>query len=163
FWSGDPVGRAIEIGNDKIVAAKILPGSYDYRDSLSPKQPRILEVVGVADNVAEGLIQQKPAPAIYLPLQQADYLRPPVQGITLLVRSRANADTLGILRREVAAMDIRVTLFDLRSMREQIDQFMAPLRIAAWTYALIGIFGLLLSTIGLAGMTAYMVAQRTRE
>jgi len=164
FWSGeDPVGRAIEIGNDKIVAAKILPGSYDYRESSSPRQPKALEVVGVADNVAEGLIQQKPVPAIYLPLQQADYLRPPVQGITLLVRSRANADALGILRREVAAMDTRVTLFDLRSMREQIDQFMAPLRIAAWTYALIGIFGLLLATIGLAGMTAYMVAQRTRE
>src|SRR5215813_9524368 len=164
FWSGeDPVGCAIEIGNDQIVPAKILPGSYDYRESSSPRQPKALEVVGVADNVAEGLIQQKPVPAIYLPLQQADYLRPPVQGITLLVRSRANADALGILRREVAAMDTRVTLFDLRSMREQIDQFMAPLRIAAWTYALIGIFGLLLATIGLAGMTAYMVAQRTRE
>jgi len=164
FWGGeDPVGRAIETGNDQIRPAKILPGSYDYRDSLSPKQPKSFEVVGVVDNVGEGLIQRKPVPAIYFPLRQSDYLRPPVQGITLMVRSRAGADTLGMLRREVEAIDTRVTLFDLRSMREQIDHFMAPLRIAAWTYALIGIFGLLLATIGLAGMTACMVAQRTRE
>jgi ABC-type antimicrobial peptide transport system permease subunit len=48
-------------------------------------------------------------------------------------------------------------------MNDQIDQFMAPLRIGAWTYAVIGIFGLALVSVGLAGVTAYAVAQRRRE
>ena len=48
-------------------------------------------------------------------------------------------------------------------MPEQIDQFMAPLRMSSWTYGFIGIFGLVLSAVGLAGMTAYSVAQRGRE
>jgi putative ABC transport system permease protein len=48
-------------------------------------------------------------------------------------------------------------------MTEQIDQFMAPLNLSSWTYGVIGIFGLVLSAVGLAGMTAYSVAQRGRE
>jgi ABC-type antimicrobial peptide transport system permease subunit len=51
----------------------------------------------------------------------------------------------------------------MRSMEEQIEQFMAPLRMSSWTYGVIGIFGLVLSAVGLAGMTAYSVAQRRRE
>jgi len=164
FWRGeDPIGRPIEVGKDQIVPAKILPGSYDYRASLFSKQPETFQVVGVADDVAEGLIHQKPIPAIYFPLRQSDYVDPPVQGMTLLVRGMAGSDILGMLRSEVGAIDTRVTLFNLHTMREQIDQFMAPLQIAAWTYALVGVFGLLLATIGLGGMTAYTVAQRTRE
>ena len=164
FQSGeDPIGQMIEVGNDRVVPAKILPGSYDYRASQSPRDPKVFQVIGVADNLAEGLLQQKPVPAIYFPLRRSEYLHPPVQGITLLVRSRSGGDILGMLRREVAAIDTRVTVFDLRTMREQIEQFMVPLRAAAWTYALIGVFGLVLATLGLAGMTAYSVAQRTRE
>jgi ABC-type antimicrobial peptide transport system permease subunit len=67
------------------------------------------------------------------------------------------------VRREISAMDVKVTPFHMRSMTEHIDQFMSPLRMSSWTYGFVGIFGLLLSAIGLAGMTAYSVAQRGRE
>jgi len=40
---------------------------------------------------------------------------------------------------------------------------MSSLRSAAWTYGLIGIFGLVLAAVGLAGMTAYSVASRNHE
>jgi putative ABC transport system permease protein len=51
----------------------------------------------------------------------------------------------------------------MRSAPAQIEEFMAPLRMSSWTYGFIGIFGLVLSSVGLAGMTAYSVAQRGRE
>jgi putative ABC transport system permease protein len=72
-------------------------------------------------------------------------------------------DALDVVRREIAALDSHITPFHARSMTEQIDQFMSPLRMSSWTYAFIGIFGLVLSAVGLAGMTAYSVAQRGRE
>jgi putative ABC transport system permease protein len=67
------------------------------------------------------------------------------------------------VRREISTIDTGITPFNARSMNDQIDQFMAPLRMAAWTYGLIGVFGLALASVGLAGVTAYSVAQRSRE
>jgi ABC-type antimicrobial peptide transport system permease subunit len=37
------------------------------------------------------------------------------------------------------------------------------LRMAAWTYGVVGVFGLVLAAVGLAGVTAYSVARRARE
>jgi putative ABC transport system permease protein len=68
-----------------------------------------------------------------------------------------------VVRREMSLIDEGITPFNARSMNEQIAQFMAPLQMAAWTYGLIGVFGLVLASVGLAGVTAYSVAQRSRE
>jgi putative ABC transport system permease protein len=164
FWKGsDPLGRQIEIGDDALTPSGVLPGSYDYRVGAAANRRRVFEVVGVARDVAEGLIVQKPSPAIYLPLHPSDYARPAAQGITLMVRAAPGVDAVGAVRREMSAIDSNITPFHIRSMLEQIDQFMAPLRSSSWTYGFVGIFGLVLSAVGLAGMTAYSVAQRGRE
>jgi hypothetical protein len=60
-------------------------------------------------------------------------------------------------------MDSSLTPFNARSMQEQIDQIMYPIRASIWTYGCIGLCGLILASVGLAGMTAYSVAQRGRE
>jgi len=63
----------------------------------------------------------------------------------------------------VGAPECMLTPFNARSMDQQIREFMSPLRAAAWTYGLIGIFGLVLAAVGLAGVTAYSVARRAHE
>jgi putative ABC transport system permease protein len=60
-------------------------------------------------------------------------------------------------------MDSNLTPFNARSMTEQIAQFMSALKAASWTYGLIGVFGLILASVGLAGVTAYTVTQRGHE
>ena len=80
-----------------------------------------------------------------------------------MVRAMPGADALEAVRREIAALDNRVTPFNARSMTDQIDQFMSLLRMAAWVYGLVGVFGLVLASVGLAGVTAYSVAQRAHE
>jgi hypothetical protein len=164
LWGGkEAVGRSIEIRNGEIAAPKILPGSFDYRPAVPGGGVQNVEVVGVAADVAEGLVVGKPRPAIYFPLRPHSFSHPSLQGITLMVRAAPGADALTAVRREIEAIDDRITPFNARSMNEQIDQFMAPLRMAAWTYGLIGVFGLVLASVGLAGVTAYSVAQRRRE
>jgi putative ABC transport system permease protein len=164
LWPGEyGLGRRIEIRNGEIVPAKILPGTYDYRAGVNGSGRTELEVTGVVNDVAEGLVVQKPRPALYLPLRRADYGQPAAEGITLLLRSAPGSDAMRAAIREIAVIDPKITPFNLRTMPDQIDQFMTPLQIASWTYAVIGIFGLVLASVGLAGMTAYSVARRGRE
>src|SRR5262249_19049802 len=82
---------------------------------------------------------------------------------TLMVRTTQGASGLEIVQREFLALDANVRPFNARSMNDQITDFMSPLRSAAWTYGLIGIFGLILAAVNLGGMTAYSVVQRTHE
>jgi ABC-type antimicrobial peptide transport system permease subunit len=80
-----------------------------------------------------------------------------------MVRAAPGVDAIGAVQREIQALDDNLTPFNARSMPEQIDQLMFPVRVALWTYGCIGIFGLILASVGLAGVTAYSVTQRRRE
>ena len=96
-------------------------------------------------------------------MREADFARPSLRGVTLMLRAVPGVDAIGAVRREIASIDPSLTPFNARSMAEQIDEFISPLRAASWTYALIGAFGLILASVGLAGVTAYAVSQRGRE
>jgi predicted permease len=164
YWAGqNPLGRRIQIENAEAFAPKIMPGSMDYRPAVPKGSPRTYEVVGVAGDVANDLVINKKRPAVYFPLRDADVASPSLQGITLLVRATAGSNVLEVVRREISTLGANVVPFDAGSMNEHIVDFIAPLRSAAWTYGIIGIFGMVLASVGLAGMTAYSVVQRRRE
>lgn len=164
FRGTTPVGQQLDLesGNNQ-PGFGALPGDPDYRRGALDGGPRKFEIVGVAADVTNALTAHDEHAAIYFPMRPADYAQPSLQGTTLIVRAPAGADVLREVEHEVAAMDNRITPFDARSMEEHINQFMTPLRIASTTYALIGIFGLVLSAVGLAGVTAFSVTQRNHE
>ena len=165
LWEGkNPIGSSIEVGNGEIAPTRdAWPGSFDYRQTISGSGLQRFRVIGVAGDVSEGLVVGKPHPAIYFPLKPSTYAHPSLQGVTLLLRTLPAIDGLRLAEHAISAIDDRITPINPRSMVDQIRQFMAPLRMAAWTYALIGLFGVVLAAVGLAGVTAYSVVQRTRE
>ena len=165
YWKGqDVLGRRIEVRNEGASGGLgAMPGTIDFRSGVLGSERRVFEVVGVVNDVTEDLVASKKHPAIYFPLRPADYAQPSLRGVTLMVRAAPGVDVLTAVRREIAAMDSRLTPFNARSMREQIAQFMSALQAASWTYGLMGAFGLVLASVGLAGVTAYAVAQRSHE
>jgi predicted permease len=165
YWTGQEVlGRRIEISSDKASGGfGAVPGTFDFRPGAVGSGSRVFEVVGVAKDVSEDFVASKKHPAIYFPLHPADYAQPSLRGVTLMVRGMPGADAIGAVEREISATDANVTPFNARSMAEQIEQYMSSLRSAAWTWNLIGAFGLILAAVGLAGVTAYAVAQRGHE
>jgi putative ABC transport system permease protein len=158
------LGLRLDISNDEASGGLgAWPGTIDFRAAVLGKGRRVFEVVGVAKDVTEDVVVSKKHPVIYFPLHAADYSQPSLRGVTLMVRAAPGVDVISAVRREVSAMDSNLTPFNGRSMTEQIAQFMSALKAASWTYGLIGVFGLILASVGLAGVTAYTVAQRGHE
>jgi ABC-type antimicrobial peptide transport system permease subunit len=119
------------------------------------------EVVGVVHDLKSGMgIKQAIA---YVALSREDFARPPAAGITILARTRAGVDGPEALRDVVSGMDPALVPFHVETLSEQLAMSRRGIRSAMWTYGGIGGFGLILSAIGLAGITAYAVAQRRRE
>lgn len=122
---------------------------------------RSYEVVGLVPDLKTGIgISQAVA---YLPLRPRDFARPPAGGISILVRADAGADALGGIRSMLASLDPHLNLFEVQTLGDYLERSRASTRFSIQTYAAIGVFGLVLAAIGLAGITAYSVAQRRKE
>jgi macrolide transport system ATP-binding/permease protein len=165
FWKGeDPVGRRIEIRNGAATGGfGLWPGTIDYRSDALAQASRTFEVAGVARDVSEDLVHSKKHPAVYFPLRAADYAQPSLRGVTLMVRAAPGFDAIAAVRREISAIDPAISPFNARSMIEHIAQFMSALKAASWTYGVMGFFGVVLASVGLAGVTAHSVAKRGHE
>jgi predicted permease len=119
------------------------------------------EVVGVLHDLKNGKLSSQSE--MYLPLTSRDFARPPVGGIAILVRSDSGADALAGVRNEIALIDPHLNIFNLQTLGEYLDRSRSATRLSVKTYGGIGLFGLVLAAIGLAGITAYAVAQRRKE
>jgi predicted permease len=126
---------------------------------------RSCEVVGVTRDTQASLFSNRVTPGFYFPLgfQGQGQSQPLSGGVSLVVSGSAGGDVVGSVRREIAAIDPNLTLFRVRTLREQVQESLAYLRIGLYVYGGLGIFGLILASVGLAGVTAYSVARRRKE
>ncbi len=119
------------------------------------------DVVGLVRDLKNGTGTNQSM--IYLPLTPRDFARPPAGGMTVMVRSDAGPDALNEIRKEIGFIDPNLNVFNVQTLGEFLDRSRSSTRFAVQTYGGIGVFGLVLAAIGLAGVTAYSVAQRRKE
>jgi predicted permease len=136
-------------GNENAIGKRVRDDKQSY------------EVVGVVHDLRNGIgISQS---VIYLPLTPRNFARPPAGGMIILVRSDAGTDALGGIRSKIASIDPNLTIFNVQTLSEYLDRSRSSTRFSVQKYGGIGVFGLVLAAIGLAGVTAYSVAQRRKE
>ena len=152
YWPGaDPIGKRLKWG---------------LADSPAPWQT----VVGVAGDVVDGPLGSDPVIHVYAPYSETNDLglASPLGGLWRNMKIAVNGDVEAAaltpsVRAAIAAVDPELAISNVTTMREVVREMSAPQRFSAAVLTAFAGGALLLAGIGLFGVLAFGVAQRTRE
>jgi putative ABC transport system permease protein len=120
-----------------------------------------LTVVGVVPDVHWQSVTTDPKPFLYLPYSSPEI---GIRSATLLVKSRLPLGEVA-QRVEAAAKDVDSTLpiQSSSALRTSVDRSLSDRRVFAWVFSMLGWLAFVLAAVGLYGLLAQSVAERTRE
>jgi predicted permease len=139
FSQGNPIGQRFRLEGDKL----------DW-----------IQVVGICADTRYQNLREDDPPQFFVPYVQ----QPEVGGMSYVIRTKIAPEAIvPALRRAVAQIDSDLPLEDVRTEQEQIGESMRMERALAALIAGFGLLALALASVGIYGIMAYSVANRTNE
>jgi predicted permease len=137
------------------------PNPVGKRFGFNPEKPDEFEVIGMAEDTKYTSQRQDVEPTVYLSWRQS---LKRVGSMTFEIRTTGDPlSVVGGIREAVREVDSNLPISNIRTQLEQAEETLSMERLFAKLLSMFGLIAQLLAAVGLYGVMAYSVSQRTQE